>query len=56
LGSPGHEPQISAREYEYPNVDPVLEPPDCAYEHVAITLEQLTQLGYEDDTLLDRLK
>jgi hypothetical protein len=47
LGPPGHEPQISVREYEHANVDPVLGPRDCAYEHVAIILEQLTQLGYE---------
>jgi hypothetical protein len=47
LGPPGHEPQISVREYEPANVDPARGPRDCAYEHVAIMLEHLTQLGYE---------
>jgi hypothetical protein len=47
LGPPGHEPQISVREYERAHVDPVLGPRDCVYEHVAILVEQLTQLGYE---------
>ena len=46
LGPPGHEPQIYVREYEHAHVDPVLGPRDCAYEHVAILLEQLTELGY----------
>jgi len=47
LGPPGHRPEISVTEYEHLSVDPVLSPRDCAYEHVAIILEQLTQLGYE---------
>ena len=47
LGPPGHEPQISVREYEHAHVDPVYGPRDCAYEHVAILLEQLTQFDYE---------
>lgn len=47
LGPPGHEPQISMREYENANVDPMHGPRDCAYEHVAILLEELTELGYE---------
>jgi hypothetical protein len=47
LGPPGHRPVISATEYEHLNVDPVLSPRDCAYEHVAIILERLTGLGYE---------
>jgi hypothetical protein len=47
LGPPGHEPEIAVREYEHANVDPVYGPRDCAYEHVAILLEQLTQHGYE---------
>ena len=47
LGPPGHEPQISVHEHEHAHVDPVLGPRDCAYEHVAILLEQLTQLGHE---------
>ena len=47
LGPPGHEPRISMREYENAHVDPVNGPRDCAYEHVAILLEELTQLGYE---------
>jgi hypothetical protein len=47
LGPPGHDPQISTREYEHAHVDPVRGPRDCAYEHVAILLEQLTQLDYE---------
>ena len=46
MGPPGHEPQIYVREYEHARVDPVLGPRDCAYEHVAILLEQLTELGY----------
>lgn len=46
LGPPGHEPRISVREYEHAHVDPVYGPRDCAYEHVAILLEQLTELGY----------
>jgi hypothetical protein len=33
------------RDYENAHVDPVLGPRDCAYEHVAILLEQGTQLG-----------
>jgi len=47
LGPPGREPQISVREHENANVDPVYGPRDCAYEHVAILLEQLIELGYE---------
>lgn len=47
LGPPGHEPQISSRDYQHAHVDPVLGPRDCTYEHVAILLEQLTDLGYE---------
>ena len=47
LGPPGHDPRISLREYENAHVDPVNGPRDCAYEHVAILLEQLTDLGYE---------
>ncbi len=47
LGPPGHEPRISLREYENANVDPMYGPRDCAYEHVAILLEQLTELGYD---------
>jgi hypothetical protein len=47
LGPPGHRREISATEYEYLSVDPVLSPRDCAYEHVAIILEHLTRLGYD---------
>jgi hypothetical protein len=47
LGPPGHDPRISVREYENAHVDPVYGPRDCAYEHVAILLEELTELGYE---------
>jgi hypothetical protein len=47
LGPPGHRPEISAADYDHLSVDPVLSPRDCAYEHVAIILEQLTRLGYE---------
>ncbi len=47
LGPPGHEPQVSVCEYEHAHVDPVLGRRDCAYEHVAILVEQLTELGYE---------
>ncbi|HEV2973719.1 MAG TPA: hypothetical protein VGX69_01830 [Solirubrobacteraceae bacterium] len=47
LGPPGHKSRISVREYENAHVDPVYGPRDCAYEHVAILLEELTELGYE---------
>jgi hypothetical protein len=47
LGPPGHEPRISVREHENAHVDPMYGPRDCAYEHVAILLEQLTELGYD---------
>jgi hypothetical protein len=47
LGPADHRPEISAVEYEHLRVDPVLSPRDCAYEHVAIILERLTELGYE---------
>jgi hypothetical protein len=47
LGPPGRESRISVREYENAHVDPVYGPRDCAYEHVAILLEELTELGYE---------
>jgi hypothetical protein len=47
LGPAGDEPRISVREYENAHVDPVYGPRDCAYEHVAILLEELTELGYE---------
>lgn len=47
LGPPGHESRISVREYENAHVDPVYGPRDCAYEHVAILLEELTELGYD---------
>jgi hypothetical protein len=46
LGPPGHDSRIFVREYENAHVDPVYGPRDCAYEHVAILLEQLTELGY----------
>jgi len=47
LGPPGRDSRISVREYENAHVDPVCGPRDCAYEHVAILLEELTELGYE---------
>ena len=46
LGPPDHAPFIVTAEHEHANVDPVLRPRECVYEHADVLLETLKGLGH----------
>jgi hypothetical protein len=47
LGPPDHAPVLSTAEHEHANLDPMLKPRECVYEHADLLLETLKGLGYD---------
>jgi hypothetical protein len=46
LGPVGHAPFVATAEHEHANLDPVLKPRECVYEHADVVLETLKGLGH----------
>lgn len=46
LGPPGHPPSLTTAEHDHANVDPVLHPRECVYEHANVLIQTLKDLGY----------